>query len=95
MSPPASVPAAASRVYSIAVNAITSRPIKALVKDASNNDVTTGDFFDVLQYQVETLDVNAVGNPSYTDTWLDTGGHLVMWGQQAPVPGRLQRKFFK
>ena len=94
MSPPAAVPAAADRVYSVAVNSITSRPLKAVVKDASNNDITTGDFFDVLQYEVETLDVNAVGDPNYVDTWINSGGHLVMWGRQAPIPGRLQRKFF-
>ena len=95
MMPPASPPAdPVDRVYSVAINAVTSRPLKANVYNSSNHHITDGDFLNVLQYQIETLDVNAVSNPSYVDTWLNGGGYLAMWGRKAPVPGRLQRKFF-
>lgn len=96
LSPPPSVPLdPKERVYSVAINSMTSRPLKAYVKDASNNVPTTDDFYNVLQFQVQTLDVNAVSNPAYVDTWLNSGGYLTMWGRQAPVPGRIQRKYFK
>lgn len=96
MSPPFPLEADYSkRIYSVAVNSITSRPLKAIVVDASNNTVETGEFQDVLSYQIETLDENAVADPSYDDTWLNTGGHLVMWGRQQPFPGRMQRKYFR
>ena len=95
MKPPLTPPVAPEdRVYSVAVNAPTSRPIKANVYNSTNHHITDGDFSNVLLYQIETLDVNAVSNPAYVDAWVNSGGYLSMWGRKAPVPGRLQRKFF-
>ena len=96
-SPPASIAATTDRIFSIAVNSITSRPLKAVVKNAMDNDVmvTSGDFLDILQYEIESLDENAISDQNYNDIWLSSGGHLAMWGVKAPFPGCLQQQYFK
>ena len=95
MSPPSSIPAAKDCIYSVAVNSVTSRPLKAVVKDFLNNLLTSGDFLDVLKFEIESKDENALVDPNFDDSWLNSGGHLAFWGAKEPFPGRMQRQYFK
>lgn len=90
--PPAVIPAAVDRIYSVPLNQRISRPIIAQLHE-NGVPVTEGDIAGT-QFTVTSMDVDvANGVGGAVDTWANTGGILCQWANNIPYPRRMDRRF--
>ncbi|KAK3592578.1 hypothetical protein CHS0354_018845 [Potamilus streckersoni] len=86
-SPAAVTPSDPEKKYSVALNMITSFPIKVQIMEdgaeANSSELHS------LYYNVSTVDILTAHSPGIPDEWEESGGILCQWGQQGSFPQRI------